>query len=224
MVLGISINGSLKETAEKFDIGRSNAWRTKTYRSWKHMSSNLKSKIIAAFIAAGLSAPAAFVAYDLTYPSEGLVQEVYLDPVGLPTACIGHMDKSMKLGQEFSLDECMDIFAADWKKHEKELDSVIVGKGNSYASEWQRAALTDFTFNLGIGNVRSSTLVRLVKDGRHREACQQLTRWVYAKGKKLSGLVTRRDNTMPYCLGELSYNKQKAYEQFLKEWKEYEDQ
>ena len=33
----------------------------------------IKSKLIAAFIAAGLSAPAAFVAYDLTLPSEGLV-------------------------------------------------------------------------------------------------------------------------------------------------------
>ncbi len=42
---------------------------------------SIKSKLIAAFAAAGISASAAYVAYDLTYPSEGLVQEVYLDPV-----------------------------------------------------------------------------------------------------------------------------------------------
>ena len=39
----------------------------------------LRSKLIAAFVAAGLSAPSAFVAYDITLPSEGFHQEVYLD-------------------------------------------------------------------------------------------------------------------------------------------------
>lgn len=43
----------------------------------------IKSKLIAAFIAAGLSAPAAFVAYDHTTPSEGVVKEVYILIVSL---------------------------------------------------------------------------------------------------------------------------------------------
>ena len=113
----------------------------------------------------------------------------------------------------------MEIFASDWKKHLKQTDSVVKVE---YASEWQRQALNDFTFNLGIGNVRSSTLIKLVNQGKHRQACEQLTRWVYAGGKVLKGLVTRRDKTMPYCLGELSPEKQEDYKQFLKEWKEVE--
>lgn len=44
---------------------------------------NLKQKLIASFIALGLSAPAAFVAYDLTLPSEGLEQKVYILIVSL---------------------------------------------------------------------------------------------------------------------------------------------
>ena len=40
------------------------------------MMGGLKQKLIAAFIAAGLSAPAAFVAYEHTLPSEGFHQEV----------------------------------------------------------------------------------------------------------------------------------------------------
>ena len=177
--------------------------------------SNVKAKLMAAFLTAGISATGAFVAYDLTLPSEGLSQNVYLDPVGLPTVCIGHMDKTLKLGQKLSVDECMQMFALDWKKHQKQLDSVVKVP---YSSEWQKEALTDFTFNVGIGNVRSSTLVSLVNQNRHREACGQLTRWVKAKGKTLKGLVTRRTNTMPYCLGELSYDKQKAFEEFKKEY------
>lgn len=40
----------------------------------------LKQKLIAAFLAVGLSSSAAFVAYDLTLPSEGYVPVPYLDP------------------------------------------------------------------------------------------------------------------------------------------------
>lgn len=180
---------------------------------------SIKSKLIAAFVAAGLSAPAAFVAYDLTLPSEGFHQEVYIDPVGLPTVCVGRMDRSLKLGQKFSIEECMNMFAEDWVKHQKQLDSVVKV---SYASEWQKEALTDFTFNNGIGNVKSSTLLKLLNQGKHEQACQQLTRWVKGRVEgvlvTLRGLVTRRDNTMPYCLGELSWDKQKQYEAFKVEY------
>lgn len=178
---------------------------------------NIKQKLIASFITLGLSASAAFVAYDLTLPSEGLRQEVYADPVGLPTVCVGHMNKKLKLGTSYTLDECMKTFAEDYAKHQKELDKAVK---IPYASEWEREALTDFTFNNGIGNVQSSTLIKLLNQGKHEQACAQLSRWVFAKGKKLKGLVTRRENTMPYCLGELSYDKQKEYEQFKKEYDE----
>lgn len=43
----------------------------------------VKQKLIASFIALGLGAPAAFVAYDLTLPSEGLEQKVYILIVSL---------------------------------------------------------------------------------------------------------------------------------------------
>lgn len=177
---------------------------------------SLRSKLIAAFLATGLSAPSAFVAYDLTLPAEGLVLSPYHDPVGLTTYCVGHLvTKKDILKKSYTEEDCMTIFAQDYKKHRAELDSVVKVP---YASEWEREALTDFTFNNGIGNLKSSTLLSLVNQGKHKEACEQLVRWVFAKGKKLGGLVKRRDKTMPYCLGELSYDKQKDYEQFLKEW------
>lgn len=180
----------------------------------------LRSKLIAAFITAGLGAPAAFVAYDLTLPSEGYEPVPYIDPVGLKTYCVGHLAlKSEKIKKQYTDEECMATFASDWKKHLSQLDSVVKVE---YKSEWQRQALNDFTFNNGIGNVRSSTLLKFLNQGKHVEACQQLTRWVKGRVKgvmvTLKGLVTRRDKTMPYCLGELSWDKQQAYEDFLNEW------
>lgn len=172
---------------------------------------SIKTKLIAAFIAAALPVSAAFFVYDVTVPSEGVYLPVYLDPVGLPTVCVGRMDRKLKLGQTFTLDECMEMFAEDWKKHQDQLNKVVKVE---YKSEWQQHALTDFTFNVGIGNVQSSTLLRLLNQGKHVEACQQLSRWVKAGGKTLKGLVTRRKNTMPYCLGELSWDKQQEFKQF----------
>jgi lysozyme len=186
------------------------------------VNKSIKQKLIVAFIALGLSAPAAFVAYDLTLPSEGLSQPVYLDPVGLPTVCVGHMDRSLKLGQKFSVDECMKMFAEDWKKHQSQLNNVVKV---DYKSEWQKEALTDFTFNLGITAVKSSTLIRKLNTKDHVGACRELTKWVKGRVKgqlvTLRGLAARRNNTMPFCMGELSYDKQKAYEDFKREY-EYE--
>lgn len=178
----------------------------------------LKQKLITSFIAMGLSATAAFVAYDLALPSEGLVLHPYSDPVGLTTYCVGHLAlKTDKIKTFYSEQECMDIFASDWKKHLTELDSAVKVP---YKSEWQRQALNDFTFNNGIGNVKSSTLLRLLNQGKHKEACDQLIRWVYAKGVKLRGLVVRREKTLPYCMGELSQDKQKQYQDFVREYNE----
>lgn len=180
------------------------------------MNAALRKKLIVAFVAAGLPATAAYVGYDLTGPSEGLVLSPYSDPVGLKTACFGHLyTKKDVVKYKYTEEECMTIFAQDYKKRRAELDSVVKV---SYASEWQREALTDFTFNNGIGNVKSSTLLSLVNQGKHKEACQQLVRWVYAGKIKLNGLVKRRGNTMPYCLGDLSYDKQKDFEAFQKEY------
>lgn len=180
---------------------------------------SLRTKLITAFIVAGLSAPSAFVAYDLTLPSEGLILSPYTDPVGLKTKCVGHLiRKGEKIKEKYTEEECMAIFAQDYKKHEQEIVEAVGGK-NKFASEWQQAAATDMTFNNGIGLIGPSTMVSLIKQGKHVEACQQLSRWVKAKGKTLHGLVIRRDKTMPYCLGELSWDKQQAYKEFEEEYR-----
>jgi lysozyme len=62
------------------------------------------------------------------------------------------------------------------------------------------AALTDFTFNVGEGNFKRSTLLKLWNQGKHAEACRELPKWVYAGGVKLKGLVIRRAKEMALCL------------------------
>lgn len=59
-------------------------------------------------------------------------------------------------------------------------------------TQYQFDALVSFTFNLGSGNLRTSTLLRLLNAGDYPGAAGQLLRWVNAGGKELPGLVRRR--------------------------------
>ena len=54
------------------------------------------------------------------------------------------------------------------------------------------AALIDFTFNLGAGNLRASTLRRRVNAGEWEDVPAQLMRWNKAGGRVLRGLTIRR--------------------------------
>ncbi len=59
--------------------------------------------------------------------------------------------------------------------------------------EGRLAAIVDFTFNLGAGRFQKSTLRRRVNQQDRIAVGQELRRWVYAGGRVLPGLVTRRD-------------------------------
>lgn len=55
------------------------------------------------------------------------------------------------------------------------------------------AALTDFAYNLGLGNLKASTLRKRVNAGRWDDVPGELRKWVRAGGRVLPGLVRRRE-------------------------------
>ena len=60
-------------------------------------------------------------------------------------------------------------------------------------TEARLAAIVDFTFNLGVGRLQTSTLRRRINQRDWQNAAKELRRWVYGGGKKLKGLVLRRE-------------------------------
>lgn len=56
----------------------------------------------------------------------------------------------------------------------------------------QLDALTSFVYNLGAGSFRASTLHRRINESNFDDVPYQFSRWVYAGGRKLRGLVLRR--------------------------------
>jgi lysozyme len=55
------------------------------------------------------------------------------------------------------------------------------------------AAIIDFVYNLGSGNLASSTLRKKILANDREGAKEQIVKWVYGGGKVLPGLVRRRN-------------------------------
>lgn len=61
-------------------------------------------------------------------------------------------------------------------------------------TQGQFDALCSFIYNLGEGQVSTSTLLKLLNAKDYKGAADQFGRWIYDNGKKFDGLVTRRKN------------------------------
>lgn len=155
---------------------------------------NIKNKLLVYGLSSALATSGMFIA-----KHEGLVLGTYPDPVGIITSCYGHTGPELKLGQKFSEDECLEQLAKDLSKHNNEMSRYI----KVPLSAEEHAAYLSFTYNVGVGNFKSSTLLKLLNKEQRTEACKQLTRWVFAKGKKLRGLVNRREDEKALCLSGL---------------------
>lgn len=57
----------------------------------------------------------------------------------------------------------------------------------------QFAALVSFAYNVGTNNLKNSTLLRLVNQGKFADAAEEFLKWTKAQGRQLPGLVRRRE-------------------------------
>jgi lysozyme len=53
--------------------------------------------------------------------------------------------------------------------------------------------MVSLAYNVGIGNLKESTLLRLHKEGDYTGAAGQFARWNKAAGKAMAGLTRRRE-------------------------------
>lgn len=142
------------------------------------MLATLRGRAIAGVAATGL----ALVAY-----YEGYRPQAYVDPVGIVTVCYGHT-ATARLGQSFTKEQCNDLLRKDLQAAEAAVQSSV----KVALSQTQYDALVSFTFNVGSGNLRSSTLLRRLNAGDYCLAAREFPRWNRAGGKVLPGLTKRR--------------------------------
>jgi lysozyme len=118
---------------------------------------------------------------------EGCVLKAYKCPAGVWTIGYGHTS-GVKEGQIITETQAEDYLRQDIEKFELTVNNLV----NVPLNQNQFDALVSFCYNLGAGNLKSSTLLKLLNKRDYIGAAEQFDRWVYAGGKKLSGLVKRR--------------------------------
>lgn len=118
---------------------------------------------------------------------EGLRLGAYLDSVGVPTIGYGHT-RGVKLGQTITQEQADAFLEEDIHEFELAIQRLV----HVNLTQNQFDALVSFTFNLGIGSLKQSTLLKKLNAGDITGAANEFNRWVYAGGKKLTGLVKRR--------------------------------
>ncbi len=134
---------------------------------------------------------------------EGVIPNSYRDPVGIPTACAGETGPHIRMGQTYTLDQCMQMMDASLWRHWRGLERCM----DAEVTPGQARAVLSWTYNVGIGAACGSTLVRMANQGAPPEIwCHQLTRWTKARVAgvvvELPGLVKRRRAELSMCLGE----------------------
>ena len=118
---------------------------------------------------------------------EGLHLESYLCPADKWTIGYGSTD-GIESGMTITKDEAEHLLIRDLKRFELGVSEAV----NVPLNDNQFSALVSFAFNVGMGNFRESTLLRRLNNGEYDAVPVELALWIWAKGKKLKGLVRRR--------------------------------
>ncbi|WP_261169046.1 lysozyme [Serratia ficaria] len=154
------------------------------------MTSSLKKKL------AGVAAAGAVAIAAVLIPSlEGVEYKPYRDVVGVLTVCYGHTGADIIPGKTYSEAECKAMLDKDLVPFARSVErSVKVS-----ASEYQKAALISFSYNVGVKAFESSTLLKKLNVGDSKGACDEMRRWNRAGGKIWKGLINRREVEREIC-------------------------
>ena len=128
-------------------------------------------------------------AIELAMAFEGFYSKAYICPGGYATQGYGHLVKSLNVppidktqGEAYLAEDLRDALYGTIR-----VCPVLIT-----VPEPQLGAIVDFTFNLGVGRLQTSSLRRKINAGLWNDVPAELNKWVYGGGRKLPGLVKRR--------------------------------
>lgn len=132
--------------------------------------------------------------------AEGCRRSPYTCPAGLKTDGIGNthgVTSGIKSDEQIAIDWARNIIAAQ---------NCLASSGDvALMSQGQVDAFTSFIFNTGCTRFKhnrdgsETRIYHKIKQGWFAGACNELKYWVYGGGKKLAGLVSRREQEREMC-------------------------
>lgn len=127
--------------------------------------------------------------YELIKTFEGYFQRPYLCPAGYPTVGYGHL---IREGEDFSQGLTEEEANALLRKDIGHYESAVLRLIHVPLNQSQFDALVSFTYNLGPGALQRSSMRQKINREEHEEVPREMMKWVWAAGKKLKGLIRRR--------------------------------
>jgi lysozyme len=135
-------------------------------------------------------------AIKLLHKYEGLVLDAYLCPAKVPTIGYGNTfyedGSKVKIGDKITKERAIELFE---NILENNFASQVKRLIKSRVTNNQFSALVSFSYNVGVGNLKRSTLLKLVNSNPNDPAIRnQFMRWNRAGGKVILGLTRRRES------------------------------
>jgi lysozyme len=118
---------------------------------------------------------------------EGCRLEAYKCSANVLTIGYGHTG-GVKETDTITQPEADELLEKDVAKFEKYVSSNVKVELN----QSQFDALVAWTFNLGVGNLRESTMLKKLNNEDYASVPSEMKRWNKAGGKTLDGLIRRR--------------------------------
>ncbi len=131
---------------------------------------------------------------------EGFASEIYICPGGWPTIGYGHVvrdGEQVRFADGIDEATAKELLRRDVESAERAVPRLI----RVPLEDGQFDALSSFAFNLGAGALQRSTLRRKVNREEHDAVPVEFRRWVWAGGRKLKGLVRRREAEAEFYAG-----------------------
>lgn len=124
---------------------------------------------------------------DLIKRSEGLRLKAYRCPANVPTIGYGSTGPHVRMGMTITAERAEALLRDDLERFER----GVVEMGGKM-TPGQFSALVSFAFNVGLGALKRSTLLKKHLAGDYEAAANQFKVWDKAGGRVLPGLTKRR--------------------------------
>ena len=118
----------------------------------------------------------------------GCELKAYQCSAGVWTIGYGHT-KDVEEGDTISKDQAEEMLVEELHEYENYINEYV----NVALSQNQVDALVSWVYNLGPANLKASTMLKVLNDGKYEDVPYQMKRWNKAGGKVLDGLVRRRE-------------------------------
>ncbi len=131
---------------------------------------------------------------------EGCELYAYQCSAGVWTIGYGHT-KDVEPGMQITKEDAEEMLVEELHEYESYINDFVTAP----LSQNQFDALVSWVYNLGPANLKSSTMLKVLNAGDYDEVPAQMKRWNKAGGKRLEGLIRRREAESLLFLGKEWY-------------------